>query len=50
VTGDVIWSCPDCGTDLEDDDRMFWCPECEHLWTPAEAGIWDYDDERIIEL
>jgi hypothetical protein len=29
VTGDVVWSCPDCGTDLEDGDTAYWCTECE---------------------
>ena len=32
----IVYSCPDCGDDLEDDDGLFWCPICEHLWSPAE--------------
>jgi len=46
--GDVVWSCPQCGTDLEDDGSGFWCPECEHLWTPAGADMWnDYIEESL---
>jgi uncharacterized Zn finger protein (UPF0148 family) len=30
----VVYSCPDCGTDLEDDGGL-WCPECER---PVPAG------------
>jgi uncharacterized Zn finger protein (UPF0148 family) len=30
----VVYSCPDCGADLEDDGGL-WCPECER---PVPAG------------
>ena len=29
MNGDLVWSCPDCGTDLEDGDTSYWCPECQ---------------------
>ncbi len=27
--GDIIWSCPDCDGDLEDDAYAMWCRHCE---------------------
>jgi len=27
--GDVIWSCPDCDGDLEEDGTAMWCRHCE---------------------
>jgi rubrerythrin len=37
----VVWSCPDCGTDLDDD---WWCPACEKLFSPR-AMVLDWDRE-----
>ena len=31
----TIYSCPDCGTDLED-DGLLWCPACERPVSAAE--------------
>ena len=45
-TGAVIYSCPDCDGDLEEDAFDLWCPACEvsvsfHLVHPdPESDPW----------
>jgi Zn finger protein HypA/HybF involved in hydrogenase expression len=48
--GDVIWSCPDCDGDLDDDGDTLWCPACQQSVSAVMAGLhFDLDDdERIV--
>lgn len=42
----LIWPCPDCQGDLEDEGFSLWCPDC---WRPVPYDIMfgpDPDDER----
>jgi uncharacterized Zn finger protein (UPF0148 family) len=31
----VIFHCPDCGAQLLDNARDYWCPSCQQSLTPA---------------
>jgi hypothetical protein len=44
----LIWSCPDCWTDLEDNYWDLWCPECERAisWMEFAADLDPYDERR----
>jgi len=39
--GDVIWSCPVCEVDLEDEGDVFWCPVCYREFLPLELAAWN---------
>jgi len=42
----TIYSCPDCGTDLED-DGLLWCPDCARVVSAGEIleheALWGDD-------
>jgi hypothetical protein len=38
---DVIWACPVCEADLDEDGDAYWCPKCDRGFTPWEP---DPDD------
>jgi len=41
----LIYTCPDCDQDLEDDDGFgLWCPRCDHYHDLR--AFTDPDDER----
>jgi hypothetical protein len=40
---DVIWSCPHCGADLDDDGYLFWCESCDRSFTPPAVVVPDDD-------
>ena len=40
----LIWTCPDCDADLEDEGFALWCPGCRR---PVPCDLMtDPDDER----
>jgi hypothetical protein len=50
VSGGVVYSCPYCGDDLEDDSGLLYCTRCERVVPAGELrGNWAYvaadDDE-----
>jgi hypothetical protein len=45
--GDVVWSCPDCDSDLIDHRTMFYCPGCGGHFTVPQVMAMMTDDERI---
>ena len=45
-----IYSCPDCGRDLEDDDGIhLWCPSCEHCHPLAAFTDPDAERDQMID-
>jgi hypothetical protein len=44
LMADVVWSCPDCDGDLDDD---FWCGNCQQQVSFSLVSTWN-DDERIV--
>lgn len=38
-TGRVIYCCPGCGTDLEEDIDSLWCPQCEAAISLADMHV-----------
>ena len=39
-----IWSCPDCGTSMTDDEGGMWCHRCRRRWTWAELRNYETGD------
>ena len=44
----LIWSCPDCLSDLEDDGWDLWCAKCERgvSWMEFAADLDPYDERN----
>jgi hypothetical protein len=42
----IIWSCPVCGADLDDE---LWCGTCATRWTPAQLSPDDPPDYHHLE-
>jgi hypothetical protein len=43
----LVFSCPDCWSDLEDEYWDFWCPTCERAVSWYEfADLLDDEDDR----
>jgi hypothetical protein len=42
----LIFSCPDCQSDLQDNYWDFWCGTCERSISWLEFAEFDTDDER----
>jgi rubrerythrin len=40
---DLIWSCPDCGDDLDDWGGEFHCPVCDTIHAPPAVMVPDDD-------
>ena len=38
-TGRVIYACPDCEGDLEEDGLELWCPGCERAASAADMHV-----------
>ena len=41
----IIYACPDCGGDLEDEGLTLWCPACETSVTYAALAADDGGDD-----
>jgi hypothetical protein len=42
----LIWTCPDCGSDLVDEYWNFWCQECSREVSWLEFAEFAEGDER----
>lgn len=42
----LVWSCPTCFEDLEDNYLDLYCPKCERTISWLEFAELDTDDER----
>jgi hypothetical protein len=44
----LVWSCPDCWTDLEDEGWNLYCPQCDRSvsWMEFAADLDPYDERH----
>ena len=44
----LIWSCPDCWSDLRDDGWHLWCEHCDRAvsWLEFAADLDPYDERH----